>query len=46
MYFILSVDYSKKKLPPVHVLPLKLCETDLAYIQPLPVAAAANPHQM
>lgn len=36
----------------MHILPLKLCETDLAYIHPLPVAAdcsasaAANPHQM
>lgn len=43
MYFILPV---AKNLPPLHVLSLKLCETDFANIQPLPVAAAANPHEM
>lgn len=30
----------------MHILPLKESETDFAYIQPLSVAAAANPHQM
>lgn len=30
----------------MHILPLKQCETVFAYIQPLSVIAAANPHQM
>lgn len=30
----------------MHILPLKQSETDFACIQPLLVAAAADPHQM